>query len=402
MKNKAVVKDIQYTSVFDRTLKSKARIILNLGGAGSSKSYSMAQLFLYKMMSESNKRFLVCRKYRASVRESCLRTFEQLLSEYGVGHLFIKSKSAKSYTYPWTGSYLVFDGLYDSERVKSSEWNYIWVEEASEILWSDFLELKRRLRAPSKDGVPNQIFLTSNPVSPLSWLKTMLPMEDNFEMIHSTYKDNPFLDEEYVRDLERLKDISPEHYQIYALGQYASVQGLIYPNYEVIDEWPDNLDDIFFGLDFGYNNPTALVMCGVKENNLYVHEVLYQSELTNRDLIEHMKEIEELQGRLIYPDSAEPARIQELQNEGFLVIPADKGKDSVTKGIDLIKTYKLYITKQSSNILKEISGYGWQQDKDGRFLDVPVKFNDHAMDAMRYAFYTHLKNRNVRMEIRWL
>ena len=152
----------------------------------------------------------------------------------------------------------------------------------------------------------------------------------------------------------------------------------------------DEVDDIFYGLDFGYNNPTALIEIRMKDGVLYERELLYQTNLTNSELIDLLKQLIVKKTSPIYADPSEPARIEEIYKAGYNIIGAEK---SVKDGIDFVKRQKIKIANTSSNLIKEKKNYKWKVDKNNNVLDEPVKFNDHLMDAERYAIYTHLKDR---------
>jgi len=155
-------------------------------------------------------------------------------------------------------------------------------------------------------------------------------------------------------------------------------------------------DEVIYGLDFGYTvNPAAVIRVLRRADEFYVEEVIYRSKMVNRELGTEMQKAG-ING-LIYPDSAEPKSIQELRNMGFRLIPSEKGPDSVRTGIDFLKSKKIYIARGSENILREHRSYCWKQDKSGNDMPEPEKANDHAMDAIRYAIFTHYGRRQGRV-----
>ena len=379
----------EVTPVFEKNLNSKKQIVVNVGGAGSSKSYSIAQLLIMKFIEEPEKKFLITRKTLPSLRLTAYKLITDLMKQYEVYSRLEHNKTDRIIQNPLNGSWMVFLSVDDPEKIKSTEFNYIWMEEANEFSFEDFKMLKLRLRAPSKDKKLNQMFLSLNPSDEHGWIKRELIDSGKYEVeiIPSSYKDNPFAPEDYIRDLEALKDQDEVYYKIYALGQWATPKGRIF-EFKVIPEFPENVSEIVYGLDFGFNNPTALVKVGIKENNLYIQQVLYETELTNSELIEKLKELIPSRSAEIYADAAEPARIEEIFREGFNIHPAEK---SVKDGIDFVKRFKIFITADSVDVISEFRGYKWKTDKDGNILDEPVKFKDHSPDAVRYAVYTHFK-----------
>ncbi|MCD6477503.1 MAG: PBSX family phage terminase large subunit [Candidatus Aenigmarchaeota archaeon] len=349
---------------------SKKRINLLYGSAGSGKSYAMAQFFVRRFYEGKDKRFLVLRKTLPSLRITAYKLILDLLREYNLPYHLNKTEMLLSFG----TNEMLFKSLDDPEKIKSYEGNYLWIEEATEITHEDFLQLNLRLRRKTEDI--NQMYLTFNPISKLHWIyQELIEKErDDVAILHSTYKDNPFLSEDYIKELENLKDQDETYYQVYALGEWGVLQNIIYTNYDLIDTWPGSFDEVIYGLDFGYNNPSVLVEVRIKDKELYLRELLYQTHLTNEDLIEKLKELIPDRNSYIYADPAEPARIEEIARAGLNIHLADK---SVKDGIDFVRRQKLHILKSSVNLIKEISGYKYKEDKDGNVLEEPVKFRDH-------------------------
>jgi phage terminase large subunit len=175
------------------------------------------------------------------------------------------------------------------------------------------------------------------------------------------------------------------------LGLWGKLENIIYSNWEVVREYPESYDEVIYGLDFGFNNPTALIEIRIKDKQLYLREIIYLTGLTNNQLIEKLK-VENIKGS-IYADSAEPARIEEIRQAGFNIYPAVK---DVLDGIDFVKRYKLHIYN-SENIVKEISQYSYKKDKNGNVLEEPIKYLDHTLDGIRYGIFTHL-NKSIPFE----
>lgn len=311
----------------------------------------------------------------------------------------IKYEENKTDLVIWINSNEVyFKSLDDPEKIKSAEFNYIWGEEATEFTLDDYKQLN--LRARRKTDTQNQLFYTFNPIDSFHWLKTSVidKLTDNLGILTSNYRDNQFLSQDYINELEDLKNQDQTYYQVYTVGEWGILKNLIYSNWNTIDSWPNN-GESFYGLDFGFNNPSALVEVKLFDNEIYLRECLYETHLTNSELIERMKQIIFNPSSPIYADCAEPQRIQEIYNANrFNIKESDK---SVKDGIDWVKRYKLHIHKDSINLIKEIQGYKWKEDKNGNILDEPVKFNDHALDAARYAIFTHLKNNILSNPLCW-
>jgi len=361
---------------------NKQKEIVVYGGAGSGKSYTVAQfLIIEKLLSNRNKRLLVTRKYNPSLRVTTWKLIHELLDEFEIP--YIENKTEQVLQLPRRNE-IYFRGLDDAEKIKSSEFNYIWMEEATEFDYEDYLQLKLRLRRATNSV--NQMYLTFNPVAGWTQKQFFEQESDDVAILHTTYVDNPFLDKEYTEMLELLKEQDEAYYQIYTLGQYAILKNKIYNNYQIVSKMPSSYDEIIYGVDFGYNNPSVILEIGLKDDNIYITKELYETRLTNEELIEKLKLFVKNKNSEIYADSAEPMRIEEISRAGFNVYPAKK---EIKNGIDYIKRKKIYIHESCANTIKEIQSYKWKEKKGGEILDEPVKFLDHAMDAMRYAVYTH-------------
>lgn len=384
--------NIPYTRVFDKLISAKQPIIVCVGGARSSKSYSVAQLFIKRMVEERNKSFLILRKTRPSLKLSAYKLFMDLLQKYEIFNR--KNLNMSDLIYKHNTNYVVFTSIDDPEKIKSTEWNYIWLEEANEFTYDDFIVLKLRLSGAT--DTMNQMILSKNPVDEGGWIHQRLEKEPDVGVIHSTHKDNPFISDEYRKILYDLKDTDQTFYKIYTLGEYAQLTNLIYTNWDIVKTFPDTFDETFYGLDFGFNNPNALLKVDIKDNKYYLTECLYQTHMTNQDLIDKLKILIQPQSSTIYADSAEPARIEEIARAGFDILPANK---NVLDGIDYVKSHKLHIDSNSVNLINEIHTYKYKEDRNGNVKEEPVKFRDHLLDSARYCTYTHFKSQKREQQV---
>lgn len=271
------------------------------------------------------------------------------------------------------------------------------MEEASEFDWTDFSVVRTRMSGATTPEEPNQIFLSLNPSEEQGWINQKLILDPAFssdvQVIRSSYLDNPFLGDDYIKILLALKEQDPVAYQIFTLGEWGTLTNVIYAPFIVEDEYPDTFDEVVYGLDFGFNNPSALDRLGLKDKvDVYHDEKLYETGLTNSALIARCEEVIPADERScpIYCDAAEPDRIAEFERAGFNVFPADK---SVKDGIDFCKRLRHHTKASNVNLNKERGAYKWKTDRNGNVLDEPVKFMDHLMDSDRYALYTHHKER---------
>lgn len=287
---------------------------------------------------------------------------------------------------------------------QSSEWHMIWMEEATDFSYDEYSQLQLRLSAPEIKGFTNKLIMSFNPIDENHWIKTrLLPEEPDAVEIVSTYRDNPFLPEKYRKRIENLIKKDANFARIYRDGEWGLLENTIYNNWKVVDEFPDHIHDIFFGLDFGYNDEMAMIKVGMedKSDTFWEQEVFYEKETTIEQLVTILPHLMGVHRKKpIYCDSANPDKIKTLRSHGFNAKPCIKGKYSITNGIEFIKTQDIKVVDGSTNLIKEKQSYSWRKDRHGRIFDEPVDYLNHLMDAERYAIITHIKRGGG--NVRWL
>lgn len=383
--------NIAITDVFIQNKQSKSIVLANRGGARSSKSYSIIQLLVERFFGIPGRQILMLRKTLPALRKSTYKDCMSYIERLGLSGRIHEQR--QELTLDYGSSTIQFGALDDPTKIKSTQWNDIFMEEATEFTYEDFVVLRTRLSAPVHKTIPNQLHLAFNPEDEYHWIKTKVLEEmSDVQEIVSNYKCNPFLTEDYIKILLDLEQQDPNFYRIYTLGEWGKLDNQIYSNWEKVDFWTANPDDTIYGIDFGFNNPSVLVKVAIKDMHAWVDELIYQPGLTNTEFIsavsKHMSN-EDKRRSYVFADSAEPDRIKEFEDAGFFIIPAEK---DIHDGIDSVRRYKLHISDSATNTLKEIRSYSWKKDrKTERILDDPIKFNNHAMDAMRYAIHTYTK-----------
>jgi len=377
-----------------------SRFVPMVGGAGSGKSVFASQKVVNRVVSEQGHRFLIVRKIARTLRASVFQLVLDWISHNRWTECFHVNKSDMVITFLPTLNQILFTGMDDQEKIKSiAGITGIWVEEATELSEEDLDQLDLRLRGNTRHY--KQILLTFNPISANHWLKRRffdIAPTDRVTTLRTTYLDNQFLDPEYKTVLEDLRHRNPSWWKIYGEGEWGVFEGLVYTNVTIGGEWPSSFDEEIYGLDFGFNNPTALVRAGLRDTVPYLRECIYQSGLTNSALIALMREEIPDPSRPIYADAAEPGRIAEIRAAGFNCIPADKSLGSLKTGISYCQGLDIHVSADSPNLIAEFGSYVWGKDKNGVTLEEPVKFKDHGMDAARYALYTHHGRRAGRIE----
>ncbi len=379
-----VKKRIGYTDVFAKNRASKAKVIVNVGGARSSKSYSIAQLLIEKLITEKNKKIGICRKTFPALRMTSMKLVFDLLKEYGI---YRDERHNKSFnTYEYGTNQIQFFGLDEAEKVKSAEFHYLWMEEANEFSYEDYTALKLRLSGQVKEGEQNHIYLSLNPIDAHNWIATRVINESDVEVIKSTFQDNPYLSKDYIDLLTDLINQDENSYRVYVLGEWGLLEGKIYSNYKVIPELPIMSGSKWaYGLDFGLVNPTAIVKVYLLNDKFYLEERLYQTGLTNANIIDFFSHEERGD---IYADPTEKQMIAEIQRAGY---SAFEGNKKVKEGIDLCQRQTIFVPQSSTHLITELQNYHWMKDKNATgeesFIPEPVKYNDHLVDAMRYAIW---------------
>lgn len=363
-----------------------SRFLVLYGGGGSGKSVFASQKKIRRILKENNHKILVVRKVAKTLFESCYARLQSQVYQWRLEKLFTFNKSPLEIRCV-NGNKIIFFGLDDVEKIKSIDGvTSIWIEEASELTYDDFKQLNIRLRGKLDNC--KQIILSFNPISEKHWLKKHFfdIEQENATICHSTYKNNTFLDAEYIRELENLKNVDQQYYRIYALGEWGILKGQIYSNYKVkeIPTSDDYYDRIICGLDWGFNDPAAAVKIGIKDKDIYVLQEIYKTQLTNPELMDLVSA--DISKKYQYvADSSEPDRIKEFSQAGFNIKAAKKGQGSIRIGIDYIRRYRVYISPSCINYYNEICSYRYKADKDGNTLEEPVDLDNHLMDATRYA-----------------
>ena len=376
--------NIKFLKKISKLNNKKHRFVCLYGSAGSGKSYFTAQLILVLALSQPNN-ILVCRAFMTQNRESTFNLIRDLIYKYDLEKVCKINSSSLEINFQ-SGCTIFFRGAKEPEKLKSINNVTIgWIEEADSINFEDFLIVNGRIRGDDT----SKIFLTFNPTAQAMWIKKHL-IEGEFRKdtftIHANLKFNKFIDKNYINNLKRTKDVDEDYYKIYFEGEWASGKSQIYTNYEVKQfQFKKEYGNMYVGLDFGYNNPAAAVLVQKIDKTIYVRELLYKKGLLTADIADKLAPYKDY---IIYADSAEPDRIEEIKRKGFKIFPAAK---NVKSGIDYIKMHKLIISPTSKNLIEELESYRWKTDRSGNILDEPVKADDHLMDALRYAIYTPYK-----------
>jgi phage terminase large subunit len=303
-----------------------------------------------------------------------MRDFVEILSKYG---LYSEEKHNKSENLYFLGGNTVeFVSTDQPQKIRGRKRNYLFINEANEVNYESWMQLALR--------TTDKIVIDYNPSDYYSWIYDKVITREDTDFTITTYKDNPFLEKSLVEEIERLKDADHEYWRVYGLGERAISEATIYTHWKRRRNFPEG-GEIFYGLDFGYNNQTALVRIKHFDNEMFVEQLIYETKMSTSLLIDRLKAFGFDRRTEIFADAAEPKTIAEINKAGFSLKSAVK---DVFAGINKVKSFPLIVKSDSLDLLDEIKNYKWKTDNDGNTMDEPVKFRDHLMDAMRYAIYS--------------
>lgn len=389
--------------IFKEINRSTKRYIVMRGSAGSGKSVDTAQNYILRLMNDKGRNLVCIRKADITNRDS---TYAELTG--AIYRMF-----GDKYEMYWdikqsplqlrckaNGNKIIFRGVNDDkqrEKLKSITFQRgkltdVWIEEATEITQADFEIIDDRLRGELPPGQFYQIRMTFNPVNKNHWIKKVFfdVPDDNVLTHHSTYLTNRFIDAAYHARMERRRLVDPEGYQIYGLGEWGEIGGLILHNWEIkeVSQNLNDYDDIAIGQDFGYNHANAILLLGIKDDNIFILDEIYVHEKSIDEIAQAAIAHAIPTNKRMWCDSAEPDRIAEWQKKGYrLAKGVDKGgsKGSVNAQIDWLKQRYIYVHPHCINTIKEMQQWKWKKDeRTGEYLDDPVPVMDDAMAALRY------------------
>ncbi len=379
---------------FDLIDKSDKQIILLQGGARSGKSYALSQLLIIKAISEKRKRIIIARKTAASCTKTTLHDFKGTLHDMGLSGAFKFNKSSNVFECYNTGTTIEFMGLDDEQRIRGLQANYFWFNEATEIEYDFFKQASLRMTSPTKDGKRNQFYLDYNPSNSKHWLKTELIDKriGDYDLFISTYRDNIFLSDDAIYNIESFQTLDPEFWKVFGEGVWGEVKGQVYTNWTLTSAEPPVAENIYYGVDWGFSNDqtTLIEVRKINSETLYLRQMFYRKGLTNPQISERFSQLIP-KDSLIVADSSEPKTIEEFKRMGWTNIQGVvKGNGSVNLGIDILKRYKLLVSNMSTELIEELNNYQWMETKDGVALNKPKDAFNHALDAVRYIAMTFL------------
>lgn len=356
------------------------------GSSRSAKTYSIIIFLITYILQHPGIRLSIVRKTLPSLKASALVDFKNILMKMELWSDKQFNRSDFIYRFK-NGSWVEFFSTDEEQKIRGRKRDILFVNEANEISPMEWQQLKMRTTKFS--------IIDYNPsFSEEHWIETENKDPDTHHFI-STYKDNPFLEQKIIDDIEKLKDRNKSLWTVYGLGLRAVIEGRIFESYEIVEDIPAYVKKRFVGMDFGYtNDPTAIVEVGLHEYDLYLDEICYQTKMLTSDIIGALKT--NCKNRKIISESADPRLIDEIYNAGLNIHAVEKFQGSIMAGITKMQEYSIKITKRSTNIKKEIDNYVYDQDKEGKYINQPVDEFNHAIDGARYVILEEVIGKNRR------
>lgn len=393
-------KSVFVPKFFPLLLDYSKRWEVYMGSAGSAKSYFITQKLIVRACNEPIK-ILVCRRYASTIRHTCFALFKEVLTKWQLYPQYVKVRETDfNIKFP-NGSEIIFTGLDEETKLLSlAGIGCIFIEECYEVEKSKVEQLNLRLRGKT----PNQqILMAFNPISKNHWLYDFCVTNPptSFQFIHSTYKDNPFLNAEYIAELEELYTRNPQKARIFCDGEWGiDADGLVIQNWKTLDFDAFSLAssglEFRQGMDLGWVDKTAIIQSLYDKENktIYVFNEFYKSGCQLSEIAEAAKSMNVGKAKL-YVDAAEPRTIQYLRNEGINATACSKGKDSLRSGLMFLQDNLIVVHPSCQSMIMELSNFSYIKSKQtGEYTEDTTHEFSHAIDALRYGYsdiYTNKK-----------
>lgn len=376
-----------------RTLNKRVKKVP--GGTSAGKTFGILPILIDTATKTPNLEISVVSESIPHLKRGAIKDFKKIMRSTGRWRIDGWHGTDLRYTFA-NNSYIEFFSADQEDKVRGPRRNILYINECNNISFETYHQLAIRTDI--------EIWLDYNPTHEF-WIHTELQDDEDTETLILTYKDNEALSESLVKEIEKAlqkgfhdpqakdlfndKNIKSKYWsnwwKVYGLGLIGSLDGVIFSNWSQIDSIPPEAKIFSYGMDFGFtNDPTTLVAVYKWNEKLIIDELIYQTKLLNSDIIRMCKDLTDMQTYII-ADSAEPKSIQEINNAGIRIKAANKGKDSINHGIDLLQQYELLITSRSTNLIKEFRNYTWDVDKQGNKLNKPIDAFNHGIDGLRYS-----------------
>lgn len=364
------------------------------GGRASGKTKFIMQKLLIKGLKEK-RTILLMRKQTTQLRDSVWKEILQVIDDFHLSQFFTVNKTEFRITCLINGTEFKCLGLDEPEKIKGfADISDVFLDEVTGFNQEDVELIDGTLRSP-KFKLPLQMYFSFNPISKANFVYKYFGFDTgitppNTFILKSTYLDNPFLGENVAERYEALKQRDYRRWQIEALGDFVSLDKLVFQNYKVEEFDHTKINGtLLCGLDYGFvNDISAFVASLLDEENkkIYVFKIWGDTNKTNDELSNIIKSMG-FSKSVIIADCAEQKSIEEMKRAGILRIkPSVKGADSIIHGIQKLQQYDIIIHPSCEGIITEFENYSWQKDKQsGEYINKPIDSFNHYIDALRYS-----------------
>jgi phage terminase large subunit len=373
--------DFKHTTAIKRIRRMTARKKVIQGGTSAGKTYAILAVLIH-IAAKAKTEISVVSESIPHLRRGAMKDFGKVMQWTNRWRDEGWNKTLLTYTFA-NGSTIEFFSADQEAKLRGARRQVLYINEANNIEFEAYHQLAIR--------TSEAIYIDFNPVSEF-WAHTEVLAEQDSELIVLTYRDNEALPATIRDDIEsaQVKAATSTYWanwwKVYGLGEVGSLQGVVFDDWQQVDGIDFAGDKLVaIGLDWGYtNDPTAVVAVYKRGSAVLVHELMYSTGLTNQDIADQLRKLGINRSWPIIADSAEPKSIEEVHRLGFNIHPATKGADSIRNSIDILKRQPLLVTRESTNLIKELRNYTWDTDRTGASLGVPIDRYNHAIDAIRY------------------
>lgn len=400
------VQGFKYTKAVKKLRRLSKRIKKVPGGTSAGKTFGILPILIDKATKTRLLEISVVSESVPHLRKGALKDFLKIMKATGRYIDAHYNRTLLTYTFS-NGSYIEFFSADQEDKVRGPRRNILYINECNNINFETYHQLAIR--------TDREIWLDYNPTYEF-WIHTELKDDEDSEELILTYKDNEALAESIVKEIEKAlykgfhnPNLPPQElfndkniknaywsnwWRVYGMGLVGSLEGVVFSNWRQISDIPQGAELLGYGMDFGFtNDPTTLVAIYRHDGKLVIDEMIYSTGMLNSDIIRELKKLNITKSHRIWADSAEPKTIEEIKRSGFSIRGADKGKDSINFGLDLLQQYEILITSRSINTIKEFRSYCWDKDKNGNTLNKPIDDFNHTIDAIRYFAIMSLKKK---------
>jgi phage terminase large subunit len=380
---------LQTSALFWQNYHATAAVTVNQGGTSSGKTYAIGQVLFCLACREEKQVITVVGQDIPNLKAGVLRDAQHIYNSAPHFLLMVKSfnKTDRIFEF-YNGSIIEFRSYADAQDAKSGKRDYLFINEANGINWDVYTELALRTR--------KRVFIDYNPNYSF-WVHDNLLGKPGVQLIISDHRHNPFLTDTERKKIEDLKNEDHELWKVYARGLTGKITGLVFDQWHICEDIPNGAKLIAAGLDFGFSNDqSGCIKVYLQNGELWVDELLYETGLTNTDLSKKLFEAGLSKNTELIADSSEPKSIEELKRLGWNIRGVKKGADSVTNSIDILRRYKINVTRRSVNLRRELGRYKWKADRSGKPINEPVDAWNHLIDPLRYVALTKLKIRDLK------